>query len=29
MSHDGYMVISEPVIHGHQFLGTVCLWTQP
>jgi uncharacterized membrane protein affecting hemolysin expression len=28
-SHDGYMIISEPVIHGHQFLGTVCLWAQP
>jgi uncharacterized membrane protein affecting hemolysin expression len=28
-SHDGYMIISEPVIHDHQFLGTVCLWAQP
>ncbi len=27
--HDGYMVVSEPVIHDHQFLGTVCLWAQP
>ena len=25
---DGYIVVSEPVIHDHQFLGTVCLWTQ-
>ncbi len=25
---DGYLVVSEPVIHEHQFLGTVCLWTQ-
>lgn len=24
----GYMVVSEPVIHQQQFLGTVCLWTQ-
>jgi uncharacterized membrane protein affecting hemolysin expression len=29
VSRDGYMVISEPVIHQKQFLGTVCLWTQP
>jgi hypothetical protein len=28
-SHDGYMIISEPVIHAKQFLGTVCLWAQP
>lgn len=28
ISRDGYMVVSEPVIHEHQFLGTVCLWTQ-
>ena len=28
-SRDGYMVVSEPVIHDHQFLGTVCLWAQP
>ena len=28
-SRDGYMVISEPVIHQRQFLGTVCLWAQP
>lgn len=27
-SRDGYIVVSEPVIHEHQFLGTVCLWTQ-
>jgi uncharacterized membrane protein affecting hemolysin expression len=27
-SHDGFMVISEPVIHQKQFLGTVCLWAQ-
>jgi hypothetical protein len=25
---DGYIVISEPVIHQKQFLGTVCLWAQ-
>jgi hypothetical protein len=25
---NGYMVVSEPVIHQHQFLGTVCIWTQ-
>lgn len=25
---DGYLVVSEPVIHEHEFLGTVCLWTQ-
>jgi uncharacterized membrane protein affecting hemolysin expression len=25
---DGYIVVSEPVIHQRQFLGTVCLWTQ-
>jgi uncharacterized membrane protein affecting hemolysin expression len=29
VSRDGYIVVSEPVIHYHQFLGTVCLWTQP
>ena len=29
VSRDGYVVISEPVIHQKQFLGTVCLWTQP
>jgi hypothetical protein len=28
-SLDGYIVISEPIIHQHQFLGTVCLWAQP
>ncbi|MGB7581378.1 MAG: CHASE sensor domain-containing protein [Sedimentisphaerales bacterium] len=28
-SRDGYIVVSEPVIHQQQFLGTVCLWTQP
>jgi len=28
ISRDGYMVVSEPVIHQQQFLGTVCLWTQ-
>jgi len=28
-SRDGYIVVSEPVIHEHQFLGTVCLWAQP
>jgi uncharacterized membrane protein affecting hemolysin expression len=28
-SHDGFFVISEPIIHQHQFLGTVCLWAQP
>ena len=28
-SHDGYLIISEPVIHQQQFLGTVCLWAQP
>jgi hypothetical protein len=27
--HDNYMIISEPVIHQRQFLGTVCLWAQP
>jgi uncharacterized membrane protein affecting hemolysin expression len=27
-SHDGYMIISEPIIHDNQFLGTVCLWAQ-
>jgi uncharacterized membrane protein affecting hemolysin expression len=28
VSRDGYIVVSEPVIHQKQFLGTVCLWTQ-
>jgi len=28
-SHDGYMIVSEPIIHDNQFLGTVCLWAQP
>jgi uncharacterized membrane protein affecting hemolysin expression len=28
-SRDGYMVVSEIVIHDHKFLGTVCLWAQP
>jgi uncharacterized membrane protein affecting hemolysin expression len=28
-SRNGFMVISEPVIHQRQFLGTVCLWAQP
>jgi uncharacterized membrane protein affecting hemolysin expression len=28
VSRGGYMVVSEPVIHQQQFLGTVCLWTQ-
>jgi uncharacterized membrane protein affecting hemolysin expression len=28
VSRDGYIVVSEPVIHQRQFLGTVCLWTQ-
>ena len=28
VSRNGYMVVSEPVIHQKQFLGTVCLWTQ-
>ncbi len=28
-SRDGYLIVSEPVIHQKQFLGTVCLWTQP
>jgi len=28
-SRNGFMVISEPVIHQQQFLGTVCLWAQP
>jgi uncharacterized membrane protein affecting hemolysin expression len=28
VSRDGYIVVSEPVIHQQQFLGTVCLWTQ-
>ena len=28
-SRDGYLVVSEPIIHQRQFLGTVCLWTQP
>ncbi len=27
--HHGYMVVSEPIIHESQFLGTVCLWAQP
>jgi uncharacterized membrane protein affecting hemolysin expression len=29
ISRDGFIVVSEPVIHDHQLLGTVCLWTQP
>jgi uncharacterized membrane protein affecting hemolysin expression len=29
VSHDGYLVVSEPIVHQNQFLGTVCLWTQP
>ena len=29
VSRDGYIVVSELVIHDHQFLGTVCLWAQP
>jgi uncharacterized membrane protein affecting hemolysin expression len=29
MFHDGYMVVSEPVIQEHKLLGTVCLWAQP
>jgi hypothetical protein len=28
-SRNGFLVISEPVIHQKQFLGTVCLWAQP
>ncbi len=28
VSRNGFMVVSEPVIHQRQFLGTVCLWTQ-
>jgi len=28
-SRKGYIVVSEPVIHAKQFLGTVCLWAQP
>jgi uncharacterized membrane protein affecting hemolysin expression len=28
-SRHGYIVVSEPVIHSKQFLGTVCLWAQP
>jgi uncharacterized membrane protein affecting hemolysin expression len=28
-THDGYIVVSEPVIQEHQLLGTVCLWAQP
>jgi uncharacterized membrane protein affecting hemolysin expression len=28
-SRDGYLIVSEPVIHKQQFLGTVCLWAQP
>jgi uncharacterized membrane protein affecting hemolysin expression len=28
-SRDGYLIVSEPVIHQRQFLGTVCLWAQP
>jgi hypothetical protein len=28
-THDGYIVVSEPVIHQHEFLGTVCLLAQP
>jgi uncharacterized membrane protein affecting hemolysin expression len=29
ISRDGFIVVSEPVIHQRQFLGTVCLWAQP
>ncbi|MGD0552779.1 MAG: CHASE sensor domain-containing protein [Sedimentisphaerales bacterium] len=28
ISRDGFIVVSEPIIHQRQFLGTVCLWTQ-
>ncbi|MGA2678043.1 MAG: CHASE sensor domain-containing protein [Sedimentisphaerales bacterium] len=28
VSRNGYIVVSEPVFHQQQFLGTVCLWTQ-
>jgi uncharacterized membrane protein affecting hemolysin expression len=28
-THHGYIVISEPIVHQNQFLGTVCLWAQP
>jgi hypothetical protein len=28
-SRHGYVVVSEPVIHSQQFLGTVCIWAQP
>ena len=28
-TRNGYLVISEPVIHQKQFLGTVCIWAQP
>jgi uncharacterized membrane protein affecting hemolysin expression len=27
-SHDGFLIISEPVILEHQLLGTVTLWAQ-
>ena len=26
--HDGYLVVSEPVIVDHQLVGTVALWAQ-
>ena len=26
--HDGYLVVSEPVIIDHQLVGTVALWAQ-
>jgi hypothetical protein len=26
--HDGYLVVSEPVIIDHKFVGTVALWAQ-
>jgi hypothetical protein len=29
MTRNGYLVVSEPVIHQKQFLGTVCIWAQP
>ena len=28
-TYDDYLIVSEPVIHQKQFLGTVCLWAQP
>ena len=27
--HDGYLVVSEPVIVEHNLIGSVCLWAQP